>query len=294
MVHTAKKLHYKQSYRSDHVASVFLVLACAFVFIEIAKAHTGSRQEMDSGKLPEFDIASIKPVDSRTTHVQGVAVLPGGRVLITKLPLKALILVAFNVGYWQVSGGDAWTERDEFNIEAKPPEPGRSNNYSLRSSLFRIEDERLRQMLQALLIERFQLKCHWESRSGKVYWLERSGGKALRLHQTEALSPEHELSGEKQRGSIGWAGSWVVFNVSTAQLAQFASDNVFHCPVVDHTGMIGRFDYRSPTKIDEESHFNDQIGSFLNLIAEIGLKIRTTTGIIESLVIEHVEKPSPN
>ncbi len=71
------------------------------------------------GKLPEFEIATVKPIDPRFVQAMGVNVLPGGRVAISDFPLKTLIMVAFRLSYWQTSGGEAWMEKENFDVEAQ-------------------------------------------------------------------------------------------------------------------------------------------------------------------------------
>jgi uncharacterized protein (TIGR03435 family) len=205
--------------------------------------------------------------------------------------LKSLIAVAFNLSTWQISGGDAWTENDEYTIEAKPPMTSELSTFNTRDSLVGIEDEHLRQMLQALLIERFQLKFHREMRTGKVYILEKSG-KALKLRPTEA--PSSGQNPMATMGSIGWAGRWVLCNTSMAQLAKHASDFAFHCPVLDSTELTGSFDNKSPTETAAETHSNDYAESIIELFDEIGLKLKSAQGSVETFIVDGAEKPSPN
>jgi len=117
-------------------------------------------QRVPGQDRPEFEVASIKPVDPNVPHMVGVKVYPGGRVMLSSLPLKTLTAIAFRLSYWQISGGDAWIEKDDYNVEAKPSENLRSSIKNLRYTLYGIEDQQLREMLQALLIDRFQLKFH--------------------------------------------------------------------------------------------------------------------------------------
>jgi uncharacterized protein (TIGR03435 family) len=256
-----------------------------------AESATSTQAEGTSSGLLKFEVATIKPVNPNVLKMVGVTVHRGGRVVIQAFPLKSLVAAAFNLSGWQISGGDAWTEKDEYTVEGKPPETSGSNEYSSRYTLSGIEDERLRQMLQTLLIERFQLKFHREMKTGTVYLMEGSG-KGLRLHPTEAPSADPNPVGAM--GSIGWAGKWVFYNTSMPQLAKFASDFVFHCPVSDHTGLQGSFDYRSPIQTDSETHFADQTGSFISLMDEIGLKLKKSKASCPIFVIDHAERPSPN
>jgi uncharacterized protein (TIGR03435 family) len=111
-----------------------------------------------------------------------------------------------------------------------------------RHSDSEIEDEHLREMLQALLIDQFQLKFHRETKTGPVYLLERSG-KTVKLVPTKAGSTKHPIGGAGFSGDVGFAGGrWVLYNVSMEQLADFAG-NLLHRPVLDRTGLDGSFDF---------------------------------------------------
>ncbi|HKF49778.1 MAG TPA: hypothetical protein VKB38_20625 [Terracidiphilus sp.] len=55
----------------------------------------------------------------------------------------------------------------------------------------------------------------------------------------------------------------------------------------------GSFDYRSPPE-DWSEYSADQNGSFIRLLNEVGLKLETGTGDVETLTIDHAELPTPN
>lgn len=240
----------------------------------------------------EFEVATIKPVDpSLQMRSVGITIYPGGRVVISTLPLKTLIAAAFRLSYGQIAGGDAWVEKDEYDIQAKPPENSGITN--LRYTWYEIEDSRLREMLQALLIERFQLKFHREKKMGDVYILARNG-KTLGLHPTEFDSRNPDTSTEHgSPGSIGYGrGRWVIANATMPQLAKFA-DRVLRAPVLDRTGLAGAFDYEQPPP-DLDPNYSDSTDSFLGLMPKLGLKLERSKGPVERFVIDFAAKPSPN
>lgn len=132
---------------------VLLAVPCVSIGQSVSGGATTSVQ------LPEFEVATIKPTTPGGGYLAGVNVASAGRVQIRSVPLTGLMCIAFRVGYWQLSGGEAWMEKTLFDVDAEPPEisPG-SNRYDTRHTALEIEDGRLRQMLQGLLIERFQLR----------------------------------------------------------------------------------------------------------------------------------------
>jgi uncharacterized protein (TIGR03435 family) len=249
---------------------------------------------LGSAAFPQaaFEVATIKPVDPTNGVMDaGIKVYPGGRLVIHALPLKTLITVAYDAGYWQLSGGDEWMGKDVYDVEAKPSP--QSGTYSLRHTRYGIGDERVRLMLQTLLTERFRLKVHRETKTGPVYLLERSG-KPLLLRPTKYTEDHPAIGAPGFSGEIEHVGGhWFLFDTSVRQLAKFAAEYVLHKPVIDQTTLEGSFDYRDPdAKIDQD---NAEVeGSFTVFIRDIGLKLTSAKGPVETFVIEHAEKPSAN
>jgi uncharacterized protein (TIGR03435 family) len=248
-----------------------------------------------AAESPKFEVASIKPADPNAQHMMGIRVYPGGRVSIADFDLKALIVAAFGLSYWQITVGDEWVVKGPYDIEAKPPDAMRSSIKDLRYTNFRVEDERLRKMLQALLIDRFQLKFHRETKSGDVYLLERTV-KPLPLRPTEIpVEGGDPLADPSKFGSIGYAaGRWNISATSMPQLAKFASDFILHVAVLDRTKLSGSFDYRQRVPDLDPRYSGDQSDSFLSYLSEIGLKLERSKGPVEYFVVDHAAKPSAN
>ncbi len=247
---------------------------------------------------PTFEVATIKPMDPTpgVMHMVGVKVYPGGRVVITTFSLKELICTAFDIGRWQLSGGDAWTEKQNYDIEAKAAESTPPVTYNLRHSNFTIADPRLRQMLQALPIERFQLKLHRNTMTGEVYLLEKSGRPIPLVVSKESAA---KMYGEGFSGDIGFAGNrWAMYNTSMPQFATFLSNSFLHKPVLDRTGLDGAYDFRwTDADADPEDRVNFMStvqNSYPLFVEAAGLKLTKSSGPIESFVIDHAEPPTPN
>ena len=277
-----------------------ILMVCLFVSCgNILQAQCGSianRGARSLGNSVEFEVATVKEADPKTPEIMGPVVYPGGRLVIHGLPLRSLIAIAYGLSYWQIAGGEDWMNETRYDLEAKPPESSPANTYDLRYTNWGIEDKHLRQMLQALLTDRFQLKCHHQERPGRIYLMERSG-KPLRLRPTQALHPaENAPESRGLSGDVGFAaGRWVIFNTSASQLAKFASDNILHAPVLDRTNLSGSFDYNQPSPLnDEDVNYNDPSDSFLFLIGELGLRLASARGEIETLVVDHADRPTPN
>jgi uncharacterized protein (TIGR03435 family) len=240
---------------------------------------------------PQFEVASIKVIDPDAPLTMGVRVYPGGRVEISGFSLKGLIATAFDVVFWQVSGGEEWTSKDEYLVVAKPPEALQSRIRTFRYTLFDIDDPLLRQMLEALVVDRFQLKFHRESRNGDIYLLERNQ-KPLALKPAKT---SEEVSERDSFGSIGYAGGkWNIFHSTMPQLAKFASGVILRAPVLDRTQLTGAFDYRQRQPDLEPQYSGNQTDSFKAFLAQAGLRCERSTGAIEMFVIDHASRPDLN
>jgi uncharacterized protein (TIGR03435 family) len=204
------------------------------------------------------------------------------------------MMVAFAIPVNRIIAGEEWTHKQTYYVEGKPSSAIGAQIKDLRHEVFGIEDPRVREMLQSLLIDRFQLQFHRSTAPGDVYLLERNE-KPLALRPVESASPDAAPLGVGPFSSIGYAGGqWNIADSSMSQLATFAGDFVLHMPVLDRTGVTGVFNYRQ-RQPDLDPHYSgDQSDSFKSFLAECGLKVERSQGPIETIVIDHAAKPSPN
>lgn len=225
------------------------------------------------------------------THRTGAEIYPSGRVVIPTSSLKGLIATAFDLPFSQISGAEEWIGKEQFDVLAKAPED--SKPYDVRHTWFRLEDPRLRQMLQSLLMDRFQLKVHRETKTGRVYLLIKSGKTIPLKPSAVPLAPASEGF-----GSIGEAGdTWVLANTTMRELANFVGDFYLNCPVLDQTSLPGAYDYRWKMLLTNPDQPDPQLGrreELMQFIRVMGLKLIPSTGSIETLVIDHAEQPSEN
>lgn len=290
---TKRTNHNRKKLLMSMAAFVAVVAQSAFGQLNATAPHAQDAAPRD---LPRFDVATIKPIDMRpeVMHQNGAEVYPGGRVVLPTVSLKSLICTAFDLPVSELSGGDEWMDKEYYDVVAKAPE--HSAPYDVRHTWFRLEDPRLRQMLQALLIDRFQLKVHRETKAGQVYLLVRSG-KTIPLKPTDA--PSAKVPGAPEGfGSIGNAGdTWVIYNTSMRQLANFVGDFYMHRPVFDQTGLSGSYDFKWKMLLANPDQPDPLLGSkdeLMQFIQVMGLKLTPATGPVETLVIDHAEHPSPN
>jgi len=105
-----------------------------------------------------FEVASVKPNKTGDGRAM-LGLQPGGRFNATNVPLRMLLRQAFNVQEFQLVGGPNWIGSDRYDVVAKAPEGGEFNADAMRP------------MLRSLLIERFKLAFHNESREMPIYAL---------------------------------------------------------------------------------------------------------------------------
>ena len=257
------------------------------VFVISVAVSLSHAQQPSVKATPEFEVASLKPSTPATGELGGVYTYPGGRVGFRGCTLQYLLEHAFNLQPFQVSGGPAWMHDERYDIDAKPPASSKSSKSMPPYAKAPLNDEQ-RQMLQSLLVARFGLKYHRETREGPVYLLVK-GNKASKLVDSKDKNA-YPWAGGIRGGMItgdGLAG----MNESMDDLAKRLSPYLSR-PVLNRTGLAGSFDFRAEYSSDDVHP--DVITMILATVQDLGLKLTTSKGPVDSIVIEHAEKPSAN
>lgn len=113
-------------------------------------------QHLGAQPGPTFEVASIKPNTSVELDTR-VAALPGGRFIMTNMPLSAILFTAYGLqDAFQVEGLPDWVQKERFDIEAQAP--------AGVPIAFPGQGTALPRMLQAMLAERMKLATHVEKR----------------------------------------------------------------------------------------------------------------------------------
>ncbi len=178
-----------------------------------------------------FEVASVKP---SAPDVPGLFLQPqlGGNLRITGATLKNLIAYAYNAREFAISGGPGWANSDRFDIDARAARSSPSENSSSNP-------QQMRERLKSLLAERFQLAIHTESKEQNVYALV-VGKNGPKLHAAKA---ESEPKIRRRGGSIICEG--VGMQMLVINLA-----NSLDRPVLDKTGLTGRYDFKLEWSLD--------------------------------------------
>ncbi len=147
--------------------------------------------------------------------------------------------------------------------------------------------DELKQMFQGLLAERFKLALHRQSREMQMYVLEIEK-KEPKFHESQGDGESQQQATSKLNRQWKWT--------TMAQLADNLSE-AMQSKVIDRTGLAGRYDFSLDLTpyVAAERERNDLPGMMLTAIREqLGLKLAAIRAPVEVLVVDHVEKPSPN
>ena len=235
---------------------------------------------------PAFEVAWVKP-STPQSRTLGIYTFPGGRVTGENRTLRDLMEEAFSVQTFQIFGGANWVREERYDFEAKPPASSNASKLVPPYPKADPNDEQ-RQMLQTLLLDRFQLKYHREIKEGPIYILVKGTNKS-KLQDSKDKG-EYPWVGSPHNGMIrgdGIAGINISMSLMATRLSRYLGR-----PVLDQTGLGGAFDFRYDY-ISDDPH-PDVIASIITSIQGIGLKLQAAKGPVETIVIDQAEKPSAN
>jgi uncharacterized protein (TIGR03435 family) len=242
----------------------------------------------------EFEVASVKLHTSDDQRVMMVA-QPGGRFVAANVPLRLVIRTAFQLQDDQIVGGPKWLATDRFDIEARA------------SNMPGAPTAQLFTMLQSLLADRFKLTTHREMRELPVFALERARrdgllGAGLRLTSCPPLADD--LSKPQPCAKISNGAGYLSVRGMPIELITPYLAPYLNRVVIDRTGLDGRYDIElkwTPEQQPVASGLPELAASdpnapsiFTAVQEQLGLKLGSTRGIVDVLVIDTLAHPTPN
>jgi uncharacterized protein (TIGR03435 family) len=235
-----------------------------------------------------FEVATIKPTPPDYQGGRFIRMQSAHVFAAKNYTLKAMVAAAYNLNPRAISGGPVWTDSDCYDIVASAPN-------EVRPSL----DEQM-SMLRKLLADRFRLTFHRERKELSIYTLTiaKNGPK---LKETTAAPEEPPVLINRILPGR------VLLPARNATMAQFASmmqRAVLDRPVVDKTGLSGRYDFELEWTPDD-TQFGGQgppgapeiplkPDLFAAMQQQLGLRLEAAKGPAEVLVIDQVARPSEN
>jgi uncharacterized protein (TIGR03435 family) len=286
---------------------------CAAVALAARAPLVRAQQSVETKPPLTFEVASIKPSkpDARPSANfpldDGDAYPPGGR-LLARVSVLTYISFAYKLALSQMqvrsmaAGLPNWVPNDLFDIEARA-----EGNPS---------KDQMRLMMQSLLADRFRLALHFETQQVALFALKpvKLGTLGPRLVPHEK-GPPCDVPGNPDTFPARCNGAELEstptgmrrFGMRNATISDIvrAFSRSFDRPVVDQTNLGGRYDLtlewvpeppRGPTPPDVRTQSEPQTGpTFLEAFHDqLGLKLESTKGPIQTPVIDHIERPSEN
>jgi len=235
-----------------------------------------------------FEVTSVKPLTPKGPGFQGVQPgCKGGRF--------AAITPVFLTIMWAY---DLETAQQTDEIRAKLPQWAQSisGSYELEATTRPdVTEEECRKMAQKLFEDRFHFKYHWDTVTGTVYEMvpARGGFKMPPADPNDTASNVSiTVNGRSSKllpDSPMWKG------ITMDELANLLSGNPGHIPVINKTGLQGRYKLKIAYSAGAgaNSDFADP-----NLLAaaeqQLGLKLQEARGPVRHFVVDSIEKPDAN
>jgi uncharacterized protein (TIGR03435 family) len=276
--------------------------AMPVVLVESANATPTPNKEGVVSKIPtfptEFEVAEVRPARPFTPPPgRGGAAASGrvgdfrvqnGRIEILSATLKALIGVAFNLEDRDMSGGPAWLDKDRFDVIAKTA-PG-------------VPFEAIRNMLKAVIVERFHLKTHTENQSLPVFVIKQ--GKKPNLAASDGSARSDCRIEQTDRRY------YICANTTMAEFAERLpgpAGGYVHAPILDLTELKGAYDFKvywTPVRFLQRAaaksgeavvNASTPVEEFTlaeALEKQLGLKLEEEKHAVPVTVVDHAEKVS--
>jgi uncharacterized protein (TIGR03435 family) len=221
----------------------------------------------------EFEVASIRPHVFKSdpgSESSETNVLPGGRFTGRNVTVRKMIRNAFGVDDFQISGAPGWIDSESYDIEAKT------------AGGVEITRENIGELMESLLKSRFQFQYHRETRETAEYALETvKGGSRLR---PDTGDDKPSLSTNFRSGAVTLKAT----KISVQDFALALRRQVGR-PVADKTGL---FDFDLTWSSDQAPESAGP--SIFTALQELGLRLVSTKGAAETIVVDRVEKASEN
>lgn len=272
---------------------------------DLAPSVSGAQVADAASKAPAFEVVSVRP--NKSGKGFAMTYTPDGFATID-MPLQPVIVNAYNlrdqefiVGGKLIPGGPRWINSDRYDIQAKM---SGSDIAKLQKLSVDQQLAQKRLMLQSMLADRFKLKVHSETKQGRCYALV-IGKNGPKMKEAKSIDPAFP------HGKL-FARPGVV-TAQGARLSElvFVLTGSLHCPVLDKTGLVSKYDFALKYSPDQRSSLmflrpeggqqesapgpDDSRPSLFTAVQEqLGLRLMPTTVPVESIVIDHVEKPSAN
>ena len=238
---------------------------------------------------PAFDVATIKPNNSGGATMQGLTV--NGRNFQTRNSSASdLICFAYNIQKKQLVNAPDWVDKDRYDIAATIDTEGSPS------------DVQVRLMIQKLLTSRFGLTFHREKREMSAF--------VLTVAKTGQKMTKNDSGGTLPGFGMRPSPTGLmlpVFNSSMPNFVSFLQAMVVDRPVVDQTGLEGKWDFTikftpddslfngHPPPLPAKTDTTESSPNFFDALQQqVGLKLEAQKTAVDVIAVDHLEKPSAN
>jgi uncharacterized protein (TIGR03435 family) len=281
-------------------------------------------QAAQTSAAPSFEVASIKQhvPDASGRMFISMGGLDVSRYSASNVTAKMLIDYAYGVKDFRVTGGPSWIGSERFDINAKVED-------SLAEQLQKLpriqQQAQMALMVKALLADRFKLKVTQTTKELPVFALTVAKG-GPKLQETTAPDPQAPPVPPAGRGAPGVNGPpppqpggffmWMGPNRQAAiegnarpitDLVDMLSRQLSR-QILDQTGLKGVYIFNlrftpdaglggGPLPPGAESDTTVDLGGasiYTALQEQLGLKLESTKGPVETINIDSIEEPSDN
>jgi bla regulator protein BlaR1 len=294
------------------LALATLLVPILFGFLDAPRVRAGLLYESDAKARYSFEVATVKPSNREGQSPRSLMMMPG-KFSAQNFPLRDLIMFAYNAkSTSQISGYPDWVASNQYDINAKEDE---STAAALDKLPREERSQQVRLMVQSLLEERFHLKVSRKMKEIPVYALVvAKGGPNLKEAAGPPPSNSDSMPGVLRRMGIFMKGSGELEGNSAS--LDFLADGVLsRMPeigdrvVVNKTGLTGNYDFKlkwTPETVavppggagdgvvGAQPADNSAPGLFTALQEQLGLKLESEKGSVETLIVDSIDKPTPN
>ena len=270
---------------------------CRVLWLQVVVATCAGAQVVAApdlcadGPRPAFDVVSVKPSQSPSGRTSMHGTSDGMTYTGT---LNRLMLIAYNLHDFQVSGGPGWLSTATWEIHAKSdsPDPDATHLSDAERQALR---EKYMQEMRSMMADRFHVRCHMSTKEMPVYEL--TVGKAgSRLAETKAELGKRGNMSSDSHGGVEHASAT---GVGTDRIAIFLARPTGRL-VLDKTGLTGSYDFTldwvddAPAGSEQAAHPSSGPTIYTAVEEQLGLHLRPAKGAVPVMVIDQAEMPSEN
>jgi uncharacterized protein (TIGR03435 family) len=247
---------------------LLLPLLLLLLGTELAHAQTSA---------PTFEVTTIKPTGPSSDGHTHINYPPGDRFSASNITLLALMQWAYGMPERQILDGPPWLGSTRFDIQAT------ADTDQIKGLTGEQDRDLKRRMVQALLVDRFHLKLHQETRALPAYDLILAKG-GSKLQPTKSSGKNYGI------GRTHFNGEGLTMTSIAEELSQITGR-----VVVDKTNLADRYDFKLEWSGDDAPATDNSAPSLFTAIQEqLGLKLEPVKEPVPVLVIDHIETPTPN